>query len=68
LVNDSGLTYPVWDFNGVDISAANQGKSTDFWMDVNGVTTSAARWTYSTSDETAWPPLWQQKPTTSCAP
>jgi hypothetical protein len=68
MVTDSGLTYPVWDFNGVDISAANQGKSIDFWIDVNGVTTNAARWTYYTSDEDAWPPLWQQKPTASCAP
>jgi hypothetical protein len=68
MVSDSGLTYPVWDFNGVDISATNQGKSIDFWMDVNGVTTNAARWTYASSDETAWPPLWQQKPTASCAP
>jgi hypothetical protein len=64
LVQD-GLSYPVWDFNAVDISAATQGKSIDFWLDVNGVTTSALRWTYTTSD--TWPPFWQQRPTSSCA-
>jgi len=68
LVNDSGLTYPVWDFNSVDISAVNQGKSIDFWLDVNGVATTATRWTFSTLDQDAWQPFWQQKPTTSCAP
>jgi hypothetical protein len=64
LIQD-GLTYPVWDFNAIDISAAAQGKSIDLWMDVNGVATNAARWTYSTS--TPWPPFWQQRPATSCA-
>jgi hypothetical protein len=49
LVTESGLSYPVWDFNGVDISAANSGKDIDFWMDVNGVSTHATRWTYSTA-------------------
>jgi hypothetical protein len=47
LVTENGITYPVWDFNGVDISAANAGKSIDFWMDVSGVSTHATRWTYS---------------------
>lgn len=47
LVTENGITYPVWDFNGVDISAANAGKSIDFWMDVSGVTTHATRWTYT---------------------
>jgi hypothetical protein len=47
MVNENGLTYPVWDFDVVDIGAALSGKSIDFWMDVNGVTTHAARYTYS---------------------
>jgi hypothetical protein len=68
LANDSGMTYPVWDFNSVDISAALSGKSIALWMDVNGVTTAATRWTFNTYDQTAWPPFWQQKPTASCAP
>jgi hypothetical protein len=62
----NGLSYPVWDFNAVDISAAGQGKSIDFWMDVAGTTTHASRWTYASGGA---PPLtWQQQPTTSCAP
>lgn len=49
LVTENGITYPVWDFNSVDISAANSGKSIDFWMDVGGSTTHATRWTYSSA-------------------
>jgi hypothetical protein len=47
LVTDSGLTYPVWDWNTVDVGAALSGKSIDFWMDVNNITTHATRYTYS---------------------
>jgi hypothetical protein len=47
MVTESGLTYPVWDFDVVDIGAALAGKSIDFWMDVNGVTTHATRYTYA---------------------
>ncbi|MBV9897951.1 MAG: hypothetical protein JO020_27670, partial [Chloroflexi bacterium] len=47
IVNENGIIYPVWDFNGIDISAANSGKSIDFWVDVTGVNTHATRWTYS---------------------
>ena len=65
MLSQDGLTYPVWDFNGVDISAAALGKSIDLWMDVNGIATNATRWTYSTS--VAWPAFWQQRPTTNCA-
>jgi hypothetical protein len=64
-VVQDGLSYPVWDFNAVDISAATQGKTIDFWLDVNGVTTTATRWTYAAGD--TWPPFWQQRPTSSCA-
>lgn len=55
VATDNGVTYPVWDFNSVDISAAQQGKSIDFWLDVNGVTTHATRWTYSTATPTPMP-------------
>ncbi|MCA1647175.1 MAG: hypothetical protein LC797_17530 [Chloroflexi bacterium] len=61
-----GATYPVWDFNSEDISAAAQGKSIDFWMDVNQVVTHATRWTYTANSD--WPPFWAQRPTTSCSP
>jgi hypothetical protein len=66
LLTQSGLTYPVWDFNAVDITQAALGKSIDFWLDVNGVPTHATRWTYSASED--WPEFWQQRPTVSCDP
>jgi hypothetical protein len=66
IVNQGGLQYPVWDFNAVDISAAASGRSIDFWMDVNGTTTRATRWTYSASAPP--PPTWLQQPTSTCAP
>jgi hypothetical protein len=47
MVSAQGLTYPVWDFNNVDISATAQGKSIDFWLDVDGVVTHAVPWTHT---------------------
>jgi len=47
MLTEAGLTYPVWDFNVVDVGAALSGKSVDLWMDVNGVVTHATRYTYS---------------------
>jgi hypothetical protein len=47
MLSQDGLIYPVWDFNGIDISATLQGKSIDLWLDVNGVVTHATRWTVS---------------------
>jgi hypothetical protein len=67
LVTQDGVTYPVWDFNSVDITPTAQGKSIDFWLDVNGVTTTAQRWTYAATQDPP-PTTWQQRPTTSCAP
>jgi hypothetical protein len=65
MLAQDGLRYPVWDFNAVDISAAAQGKSIGFWLDVGGVVTNATRWTFAAS--VPWPPFWQQRPTASCA-
>jgi hypothetical protein len=55
ILTQDGLTYPVWDFNSVDISAASGGRSIDFWMDVNGISTHATRWTYTTALPTPVP-------------
>jgi hypothetical protein len=49
MLTRDGRTYPVWDIDNVDISAALQGRSIDFWLDVDGVTTHATRWTYTTA-------------------
>jgi hypothetical protein len=64
MVTQDGLTYPVWDFNAADISAAAQGTSIDFWLEVSGVATGATRWTYSANQPA--PTFWQHRPTTSC--
>ncbi|HEV7662632.1 MAG TPA: hypothetical protein VGQ62_03785 [Chloroflexota bacterium] len=64
LLTQDGLTYPVWDFNAVDITAATQNKSIDFWLDVKGVSTNATRWTYASN--VPWPTFWQQRPAVSC--
>ena len=55
MVSEAGLTYPVWDFDNVDISASAQGRSIDFWLDVSGVATHATRWTFSTATPTPTP-------------
>jgi hypothetical protein len=47
MMTDSGLTYPVWDWDTVDIGAALSGKSLAFWMDVSNVTTHATQYIYS---------------------
>jgi hypothetical protein len=65
LETTAGVTYPVWDFNGVDIRASAQGRPMEFWMDVNGVVTYAQRWLFDATQP--WPPFWPQRPTTSCA-
>ncbi len=64
LVTDSGVTYPVWDFNNVDVSAARQGKTIELWLEVDGAKENAPHWVYAAG--APQPPFWQQKPTTSC--
>ncbi len=64
LVNEGGLTYPAWDFNGVDVSAAHNGKTMELWIDVDGVATQATRWVYAS--DVQQPATWQQRPTASC--
>jgi hypothetical protein len=68
MVTQDGLTYPVWDFNNVDITAASQGKTIEFWLDVAGVGTRAIRWVHAQPAEgTPPPPEWQQRPTIGCS-
>ncbi len=65
LVTEDGVTYPVWDFNNVDVSAAQAGHSMEFWLDVDGVQTRAWRWAYGSAIDQ--PDFWQQRPTESCS-
>jgi hypothetical protein len=55
MITANALNYAVWDFNGVDISSALQGRSIDFWLDVDGVVTHATRWTHSNPTPTPTP-------------
>jgi hypothetical protein len=67
LMSQDGVTFPVWDFNDVDISAAAQGHRIEFWMDVAqaGVTTRAGHWVYAADQPQPEP--WLQVPTASCS-
>jgi hypothetical protein len=64
MVSENGVTYPVWDFNNVDVTAATRGAEIDFWIDVDGAADTGPRWRYAAT--VPQPPFWQQKPTTSC--
>jgi hypothetical protein len=64
LVTENGITYPVWDFNNVDVSAARAGTAIDFWIQVDGAKEHSPHWTYGA--DAPQPPFWQQKPTSSC--
>jgi hypothetical protein len=55
MVTRDGLNYSVWDFNGIDISPALQGRSIDFWLDVDGVVTHATRYTHTNPTPTPTP-------------
>jgi hypothetical protein len=65
MLTQDGVTYPVWDFNGVSIAQAAQGSTLELWLEVDGVTTQATRWVHD--PDQPWPPFWQQRPTVSCA-
>lgn len=64
LANQNGLTYPVWDFNGVDVSPAQRGGTVNLWISVDGVPTQSAPWVYAA--DVTQPDFWQQLPTSSC--
>lgn len=64
LVTDNGVTYPVWDFENVDVSPAKSGKTIEFWVQVDGVRVKAGSWVYGAN--LPQPPTWGQRPTTSC--
>lgn len=64
LVVDNGITYPVWDFENVDVSPAKTGGHIEFWVDVDGVRTRAGSWVYgATIPQTT---TWTRRPTSSC--
>ena len=47
IVVQDGLTYPVWDFNNVDITASLPARAIEFWVDVDGIATRATRWAFN---------------------
>jgi hypothetical protein len=65
MVTENGVTYPVWDFNNVDVAAAKQGQWMEFWVAVDGVTrVKPGYWVYG--QDFPQPQFWPQKPKASC--
>jgi hypothetical protein len=66
MVTEGGVTYPVWDFNNVDVSAAKQsGQWLEFWITVDGVQrVKPGYWVYGQTFPQ--PAFWTQKPKVSC--
>lgn len=56
LVTRNGVTFPVWDFNGVDVSAATDGiNKLYFYVTVDGVTTNFNVWSHGADARTYLP-------------
>ena len=52
---ENGVSYLVWDFNGVDLSYAKQeGKSLELFVVVEGVTTDPRPWIYGGEKNQDW--------------
>jgi hypothetical protein len=51
-----GLTYPLWDFNDVDVSAANSGSNKYyFWVAADGMEVQSNVWSHGTDARTIFP-------------
>jgi len=67
LVTQGGVTYQVWDFNDIDVSAArNPLNKLHFWVEVEGVKTYPNIWTHGADARTIFPQT--DTPTRSCTP
>jgi hypothetical protein len=66
MVTENGITYPVWDFPNVDVSAAKTADQwIEFWVTVDGVASvKPGYWVYGQGFPQ--PPSWPQKPRQSC--
>ncbi len=56
MLTTSGRTFPVWDFNDIDVSAArNPGNKISFFVTVDGVETLPNIWTHAIDPRTLFP-------------
>ncbi len=52
----NGITFPTWQFNNVDVSAARDPRNRIyFWVDVSGVTSYTSVWTHGIDARTYFP-------------
>ncbi|MBI4300540.1 MAG: hypothetical protein HY677_05335 [Chloroflexi bacterium] len=66
LVQGSGFSYPVWDFNDIDVSQvpASEGNKYFFSLEIDGVGTRPNVWAHGSSGLTYFP--LKDTPTTAC--
>ena len=56
LQTTNGLTYPVWQFNNIDVSAARDPQNhVSFWVDVVGVQSYSNVWTHGSDARSYFP-------------
>jgi hypothetical protein len=56
MVSAGGLTYPVWDFNDVDVSAARGAINKEyFWLTVSGRSVNSTVWAHGADSRTNFP-------------
>jgi photosystem II stability/assembly factor-like uncharacterized protein len=65
LVRRDGITYPVWDFNNIDVRAARDPMNKLYlWVDVEGVTTYPTIWAHGADARSRFPA--EDEPVTGC--
>jgi hypothetical protein len=65
MVQAGGVSYPVWDFNDVDVAAANDpGNKYYFWVTADGLETNPNVWSHGADARTYFPQ--KDVPTESC--
>jgi hypothetical protein len=56
IVTANGITYPVWDFNDVDVSAANDPQNKYyFWLQADGIDLRTNVWSHGSDARTYFP-------------
>ncbi|NOZ27545.1 MAG: hypothetical protein GXP39_05760 [Chloroflexi bacterium] len=63
----NGFSYPVWDFDNIDVSAARDGRSRwAFWVEVDGYVTRSNVWVHGVDARTRFPIM--DQPIVGCRP
>jgi hypothetical protein len=65
VASTGGLSYPVWDFNDVDVAAANDPSNKYyFWLQADGVDLQTNIWSHGADARTYFPE--KDVPSESC--